>query len=152
MAAPQDAGSIYSEVRIALDKLSGDIKKTQAKFDQLGNGVEQNTKKTTKKMDSLFSAFNISAVAAIGAVTLAFKKAISTFADTEQALANVKAVSGATEEEFKLLSDAASEAGTTLPAILEAAGDRGAHITSVELSEPDLESVFLHVTGKALRD
>ncbi|MGI9643406.1 MAG: ABC transporter ATP-binding protein [Acidimicrobiia bacterium] len=46
----------------------------------------------------------------------------------------------------------ASEAGTTLPAILEAAGDRGAHITSVELSEPDLESVFLHVTGKALRD
>ncbi len=46
----------------------------------------------------------------------------------------------------------AAEAGTTLPAILEAAGDRGAHITSVELSEPDLESVFLHVTGKALRD
>ena len=46
----------------------------------------------------------------------------------------------------------ASDAGTTLPAILAAATSHGAQISSVELSEPDLESVFLHVTGKALRD
>jgi ABC-2 type transport system ATP-binding protein len=46
----------------------------------------------------------------------------------------------------------ASDGGTALPAILAAAGEGGAHVTSVELAEPDLESVFLHLTGKALRD
>jgi ABC-2 type transport system ATP-binding protein len=46
----------------------------------------------------------------------------------------------------------ALDGGTALPPILEAATTAGAHISSVELSEPDLESVFLHLTGKALRD
>lgn len=46
----------------------------------------------------------------------------------------------------------ASDGGIALPAILGAASEAGANISSVELSEPDLESVFLHLTGKALRD
>jgi ABC-2 type transport system ATP-binding protein len=46
----------------------------------------------------------------------------------------------------------AVDGGTALPAILIAAADGGAHVTSVEIDEPDLESVFLHLTGKALRD
>jgi ABC-2 type transport system ATP-binding protein len=44
------------------------------------------------------------------------------------------------------------DAAAALPAILAAAAGAGAHVTSVDLSEPDLESVFLHLTGKALRD
>jgi ABC-2 type transport system ATP-binding protein len=43
-------------------------------------------------------------------------------------------------------------AAAPFPAILGAAAGAGAHITSVEITEPDLESVFLHLTGKALRD
>jgi ABC-2 type transport system ATP-binding protein len=39
-----------------------------------------------------------------------------------------------------------------LPRLLEAAEGAGAEVTSVELVEPDLEAVFLHLTGKALRD
>jgi ABC-2 type transport system ATP-binding protein len=39
-----------------------------------------------------------------------------------------------------------------LPRLLEAAEHTGAEVTSVELVEPDLEAVFLHLTGKALRD
>ena len=39
-----------------------------------------------------------------------------------------------------------------LPRLLEAAEHSGAEVTSVELVEPDLEAVFLHLTGKALRD
>jgi ABC-2 type transport system ATP-binding protein len=39
-----------------------------------------------------------------------------------------------------------------LPPLLEAAEHAGAEVTSVELVEPDLEAVFLHLTGKALRD
>ena len=32
------------------------------------------------------------------------------------------------------------------------ASESGATISSVEVTEPDLEAVFLHLTGKALRD
>jgi ABC-2 type transport system ATP-binding protein len=44
------------------------------------------------------------------------------------------------------------EARRTLPAILETVSDAGAAVRSVEVTEPDLEAVFLHLTGKALRD
>ena len=39
-----------------------------------------------------------------------------------------------------------------LAAVLDAAEHRGAAINSVEVLEPDLESVFLHLTGTALRE
>jgi len=45
-----------------------------------------------------------------------------------------------------------TEARTILPRILEVVGAAGAVIRSVEVVEPDLEAVFLHLTGKALRD
>jgi ABC-2 type transport system ATP-binding protein len=39
-----------------------------------------------------------------------------------------------------------------LPALLSGAGNAGMALTAVEIARPDLESVFLHLTGKALRD
>jgi ABC-2 type transport system ATP-binding protein len=45
-----------------------------------------------------------------------------------------------------------TEARSILPAILSTATAEGASIRSVEVVEPDLEAVFLHLTGKALRD
>jgi ABC-2 type transport system ATP-binding protein len=39
-----------------------------------------------------------------------------------------------------------------LPHLLDVAGTAGASVRSVEVVEPDLEAVFLHLTGKALRD
>jgi linearmycin/streptolysin S transport system ATP-binding protein len=45
-----------------------------------------------------------------------------------------------------------TEARTLLPALLAAAADAGMVVRSVEVVEPDLEAVFLHLTGKALRD
>jgi ABC-2 type transport system ATP-binding protein len=39
-----------------------------------------------------------------------------------------------------------------LPRLFEAAEGTGAEVTSAEVVEPDLEAVFLHLTGKALRD
>jgi ABC-2 type transport system ATP-binding protein len=39
-----------------------------------------------------------------------------------------------------------------LPQILETVADSGAEVTSVDVVEPDLEAVFLKLTGKALRD
>jgi ABC-2 type transport system ATP-binding protein len=47
-----------------------------------------------------------------------------------------------------LLSDAAG----SLPALLAAVAAAGGSVTSVEVRQPDLEDVFLHLTGRALRD
>ena len=44
------------------------------------------------------------------------------------------------------------EARRLLPRLLETISGDGVTIRSVEVIEPDLESVFLHLTGKALRD
>ncbi len=43
-------------------------------------------------------------------------------------------------------------ARTVLPELLARAADAGVAISSVEVNEPDLEAVFLHLTGRALRD
>ncbi len=45
-----------------------------------------------------------------------------------------------------------ADAHHALPSILTTAGDAGARVLSVEVVEPDLEQVFLHLTGRALRD
>jgi ABC-2 type transport system ATP-binding protein len=44
------------------------------------------------------------------------------------------------------------EARRLLPHLLETVTSDGVTIKSVDVIEPDLESVFLHLTGKALRD
>jgi ABC-2 type transport system ATP-binding protein len=44
------------------------------------------------------------------------------------------------------------EARNALPRIFEAVGSAGAEIAGVEIAEPNLEAVFLHLTGRALRD
>ncbi len=44
------------------------------------------------------------------------------------------------------------EARTLLPELLRVATDAGLAVSAVEVVEPDLEAVFLHLTGRALRD
>jgi ABC-2 type transport system ATP-binding protein len=46
----------------------------------------------------------------------------------------------------------ALEAGGLLAPVVAAAGESDARITGIDVREPDLESVFLHLTGRALRD
>jgi ABC-2 type transport system ATP-binding protein len=45
-----------------------------------------------------------------------------------------------------------AEAATILPGLLSEASAAGTTVTGVEVREPDLEAVFLHLTGRALRD
>ena len=53
------------------------------------------------------------------------------------------------EDHLELVVD---EARKALPRILETVADAGASVRTVEVTEPNLEAVFLHLTGKALRD
>ena len=72
----------------------------------------------------------------------------------EAALDIAKAVPGidsaaAEGDRLRLL---ASRGRRTLPAVLKALDDAGHLPQSIEVIEPNLESVFLHLTGRALRD
>ena len=64
------------------------------------------------------------------------------------ALASVREASAADGRIDVVVGDAREH----LPAILAAAADAGAAVRSVDVTEPDLEAVFLHLTGRALRD
>jgi ABC-2 type transport system ATP-binding protein len=44
------------------------------------------------------------------------------------------------------------DAGSLLPSLIELAGHEKVRVQTVAVTEPDLESVFLHLTGRALRD
>jgi ABC-2 type transport system ATP-binding protein len=44
------------------------------------------------------------------------------------------------------------DSNRALPRLFEAASQAGVRITSVDIQEPNLETVFLHLTGHALRD
>ena len=44
------------------------------------------------------------------------------------------------------------DAAPVLGSVVGAIADSGAHIRAIEIVEPDLESVFLHLTGRGLRD
>ncbi|GAG35201.1 unnamed protein product, partial [marine sediment metagenome] len=44
------------------------------------------------------------------------------------------------------------DSNVVLPRLFESASRGGVRITSVEIQEPNLEAVFLHLTGRALRD
>ena len=45
-----------------------------------------------------------------------------------------------------------ADAGEALPAVVGRAGEIGLRIRSVDIEEPNLEAVFLHLTGRGLRD
>ena len=68
-----------------------------------------------------------------------------------QAVAKLPGVREATVRQGGL-SLSVDEARNALPAILSTTVDAGLSVRSVEVKEPDLEAVFLHLTGKALRD
>jgi len=65
-----------------------------------------------------------------------------------QATAGVHEVS-AEDGNLTLLVD---DSNLVLPRLFESATQAGVRITSAEIQEPNLEAVFLHLTGRALRD
>lgn len=64
---------------------------------------------------------------------------------------NVEGVARVTAEEEKI-SVLVEDSNLVLPRLFESARAQFARITSVDIREPNLEAVFLHLTGRALRD
>ena len=55
-------------------------------------------------------------------------------------------------DEDETLTLLVGDSNLVLPHLFESATQVGVRITSVEIQEPNLEAVFLHLTGRALRD
>ncbi len=72
----------------------------------------------------------------------------------EGALESIRALDVVTEAEAtdSTLQVLSVDGGAALPGIVSALNAVGAHVRGIEVTEPDLESVFLHLTGKSLRD
>jgi len=75
-------------------------------------------------------------------------------AESEKVIADWKATTGvrSVSAEDGHLTILAEDSNFILPRLFESAGRAKVRITSVEIQEPNLEAVFLHLTGKALRD
>jgi ABC-2 type transport system ATP-binding protein len=65
---------------------------------------------------------------------------------------NLPGVSTVSEVENERLWLGAEDANTLMPKLFESAHAAGARIVEISLAEPNLEMVFLHLTGRALRD
>lgn len=65
-----------------------------------------------------------------------------------RALAGVEQV----DHDVRSITLTVHDAPTMLAGVVGAAADAGMSLADVEVSRPDLESVFLHLTGRALRD
>jgi ABC-2 type transport system ATP-binding protein len=65
--------------------------------------------------------------------------------------ASMAGVYEATSNDGEVIVNAGS-AESVLPGVVSAASDLGLNVRTVEIREPNLETVFLHLTGRALRD
>jgi len=75
-------------------------------------------------------------------------------AEAEKVLASWRATQGvskidSTDGKVTALVD---DSNRVLPRLFDAASKQGVRVTSVDIQEPNLETVFLHLTGRALRD
>jgi ABC-2 type transport system ATP-binding protein len=75
--------------------------------------------------------------------------------DAEAALVECwKKVTGVQSVSLKegIITALVDDSNRVLPGLFDSAAHLGARITSVNIQEPNLETVFIHLTGRALRD
>jgi len=82
-------------------------------------------------------------------IDLAVDREAKTLAAQWRELPGVADVSDPEDGRVRLLVD---DANTLMPRLFDGARATGARITEINLAEPNLEMVFLHLTGRALRD
>jgi ABC-2 type transport system ATP-binding protein len=87
-------------------------------------------------------------VGATDRITVTINTESAKVMDGWKAVKGVKQVSA----EDGTLTILADDSNRVLPRLFETAATNGVRITSVAIQEPNLETVFLHLTGKALRD
>jgi len=82
-------------------------------------------------------------------IDLKVDKSARELAEKWRGLPDVADVSEADDAGIRLM---VLDASSVMPRLFETARAIGTHITEINLAEPNLEMVFLHLTGRALRD
>jgi len=82
-------------------------------------------------------------------VDVALDRDAHVLAEQWRALPGVASVSEQEDGPLSLLVD---DANVLMPQLFETARLAGVRVTKIDLAEPNLEMVFLHLTGRALRD
>ncbi len=88
-------------------------------------------------------------VESIGAVDVITVDAERLPGDIESTVRSIEGIRQAVVSEGRLTLDAAA-GSESLPRVVQTLSAAGANITSIEVTSPNLESVFLHMTGKTL--
>ncbi|MBN1311161.1 MAG: ATP-binding cassette domain-containing protein [Anaerolineae bacterium] len=81
-------------------------------------------------------------------ISLTLRQSPGNLIEMWRALASVHSVS----EENGAISLLVKDSTSILPVVFESTARAGISVTGMDVQEPDLEAVFLHLTGKALRD
>ena len=73
---------------------------------------------------------------------------------SDEVLERWKAIDGVSQvfAQDGYLTVLADDSNLVLPRLFEVTTEEGVRITSIDIQEPNLEAVFLHLTGRALRD
>lgn len=111
---PEDAGTIYASIMLRLDKLQSGVSKVQSLMSRVEKtGKEKAAGFASFWKNSFQTAFGVGIVQLIGKVTQGLRAALNVFSGFQQSMQNVKSVTGAVGEEFKVMQEAAKEAGET---------------------------------------
>jgi ABC-2 type transport system ATP-binding protein len=81
-------------------------------------------------------------------IDLTLNRPVSQVMDAWKAIDGVSSLNAQND----LITVLVADSDLVLPRLFEAAARLSVHITSVDIREPNLEAVFLHLTGRTLRD
>lgn len=116
----ENLGSIYSEIRLRMDKLNGDIAKAKAQLATASGFIDQMAQDTAKRFNDRMKSVSDTlqgvglAVTGVGVgITAALGKAVTTTANFDKEMSRVRALSGATEADFQKLRQAAIQLGAS---------------------------------------
>jgi ABC-2 type transport system ATP-binding protein len=91
-------------------------------------------------------------LAALRALPAVDSVSVSAAADAESAAEGPENATTEAANGGRLLQVLSRDSGAVIADVVGVLGRAGAHVLAVDVREPNLESVFLHLTGKSLRD
>jgi len=107
----ENAGSIFAEVRIRLDKLNSDVAQVTAKIDGLERTVIGATDNMAKRGAANLNALTVASVAASAAIVASFRSLITQTSAYQDALSGVQAATRGTTADLDNLEKAAEASG-----------------------------------------
>jgi len=105
MAVPVDAGSIFADVRIRLDKLNGDIKSVQTSLDKITKASKKTAKESQTGLGKFFSFIKTSGVGSFLALGAAITGTIKVLKDSEAAASDAIEVYSKFDTVFESIQD-----------------------------------------------